>query len=64
VFNGDPIALRNELDSAYKCADVRKIESKQSDTVSKAADPGKFKDEKNGPNGNQLSLTIFQPFRV
>jgi hypothetical protein len=34
------------LDMAYQRADVRKIENDQSDTVSKAADPGKFKDER------------------
>jgi hypothetical protein len=46
VFNGDPAAFRTELDLAYHRADVRKVESDQSDTVSKAADPGKFKDER------------------
>ena len=37
------------LDEAYQRADVRKIERDQSDTVSKAADPGKFKDERKWP---------------
>ena len=37
------------LDTAYYRADVRKIEKDQSDTVSKAADPGKFKDERKWP---------------
>ena len=46
VFNDDPMAFRTELDLVYHRADVRKIESDQSDTVSKAADPGKFKDER------------------
>ena len=39
-------ALKVALDMAYQRADVRKIEKDQSDTVSKAADPGKFKDER------------------
>ena len=46
VFNGDPAAFRTELDLAYHHAAVRKVERDQADTVSKAADPGKFKDEK------------------
>jgi hypothetical protein len=46
VFNGNPVAFRTELDLAYHRADVRKVESDQADTVSKAADPGKFKDER------------------
>ena len=46
VFDGDPAAFRTELDLAYHRANVRKVESDQADTVSKAADPGKFKDEK------------------
>ena len=37
------------LDKASQRADVRKIEKDQSDTVSKAADPGKFKDEGKWP---------------
>jgi hypothetical protein len=37
------------LDKASQRADVRKIEKDQSDTVSKAADPGKFKDERKWP---------------
>lgn len=37
------------LDEASQRADVRKIEKDQSDTVSKAADPGKFKDERKWP---------------
>jgi hypothetical protein len=36
-------------DDASNRADVRKIEKDQSDTVSKAADPGKFKDERKWP---------------
>jgi hypothetical protein len=32
--------------SIYRAGDVRKVEKDQADTVSKAADPGKFKDEK------------------
>jgi hypothetical protein len=37
------------LDEAFQRADVRREEKEQSDTVSKAADPGKFKDEKKWP---------------
>ena len=48
-FNGDPDAFRTALDVASDRADVRKIEKEQSDTVSKAADPGKFKDERKWP---------------
>ena len=48
-FGGDPIAFRQALDDASNRADVRKIEKDQSDTVSKAADPGKFKDERKWP---------------
>jgi hypothetical protein len=43
------IQLRQALDEAYYRADVRKIEKDQADTVSKAADPGKFKDERKWP---------------
>jgi hypothetical protein len=48
-FAGDPGAFRNALDDASNRAEVRKIEKEQSDTVSKAADPGKFKDERKWP---------------
>ena len=41
--------LKTALDDAFQRADVRKIEKDQSDTVSKAADPGKFKDERKWP---------------
>lgn len=37
------------LDEAFYRADVRKVEKDQSDTVSKAADPGKLKDERKWP---------------
>lgn len=44
----DPAQLCAALDKAcYECADVQKVEKDQSDTVSKAAVPGKFKDECN-----------------
>ena len=43
------IQFRAALDEASQRADVRKIEKDQSDTVSKAADPGKFKDERKWP---------------
>ena len=49
AFNGDPIAFKAALDTAFNRADVRRIEKEQSDTVSKAADPGKFKDERKWP---------------
>jgi hypothetical protein len=39
-------AFKVALDMAYQRADVQKIENDQSDTVSKAADPGKFKDDR------------------
>ena len=39
-------AFKVPLHMAYQRADVRKFENDQSDTVSKAADPGKFKDER------------------
>jgi hypothetical protein len=37
------------LDEAFHSADVRRVEKEQFDTVSKAADPGKFKDKKKWP---------------
>ena len=41
--------FRAALDDAFHRADVRKIEKDQSDMVSKAADLGKFKDERKWP---------------
>ena len=49
AFDGDRTAFCAALETALKRADVRKIEKDQSDTVSKAADPGKFKDERKWP---------------
>ena len=46
AFINDPAAFRDALDIALDRARVRKIELDQSNTVSKAADPGKFKDER------------------
>jgi hypothetical protein len=46
---GDGDTFRAALDIAYDRAEVRRVEKEQSDTVSKAADPGKFKDEKKWP---------------
>jgi hypothetical protein len=43
------VDFRTVLDIAYYRADVRKIEKDQADTVSKAADPGKLKDERKWP---------------
>lgn len=48
-YVGHPGLFRDALYVASDRADVWKIESDQSDTVSKAADPGKFKDEKKWP---------------
>lgn len=45
----DEVQFRAALDEAFYRADVRKIEKDQADTVSKAADPGKFKDERKWP---------------
>jgi hypothetical protein len=45
----DAAQFRTALDEASIRADVRKVEKEQSDTVSKAADPGKFKDERKWP---------------
>lgn len=45
----DAAQFREALDEAFDCADVRKIEKDQADTVSKAADPGKLKDERKWP---------------
>ncbi len=42
----DAAQFRTALDEASIRADVRKVEKEQSDTVSKAADPGKFKDKR------------------
>lgn len=50
----DAIQFRSALDEAYERADVRKVEKDQSDTVSKAADPGKFKDERKWPKWEPL----------
>ena len=41
--------FRVALEEAFDRADVRKIEADQSDTLSKAADPGKLKDERKWP---------------
>ena len=48
-YGGDAGAFRAALDVAFDRAEVRKVEKEQSDTVSKAADPGKFKDERKWP---------------
>ena len=47
---GNPGAFREALNTASDRAEVMKVEKEQSDTtVSKAADPGKFKDERKWP---------------
>ena len=48
-FGEDAAAFRQVLNIAFDRAEVRRIEKEQSDTVSKAADPGKFKDERKWP---------------
>lgn len=48
-FGEDGAAFCAALEIAVNRAEVRMIEKDQSDTVSKAADPGKFKDEKKWP---------------
>ena len=48
-FGDDAASFREVLDIAFDRAEVRRIEKEQSDTVSKAADPGKFKDERKWP---------------
>jgi len=48
-FNGEAATFREALDIASNRAEVRRVEKDQSDTVSKAADPGKFKDERKWP---------------
>ena len=48
-YINDANGFRDALDIALDRALVRKIELDQSDTVSKAADPGKFKDERKWP---------------
>ena len=58
AFDGDAIAFRKDLDLALHRAECRKKESNQADTVSKAANPGKFKDKRK-PRGNQHLGTIF-----
>ena len=45
-FGEDAAAFRQVLDIAFDRAEVRRIENEQSDTVSKAADPRMFKDER------------------
>ncbi len=45
----DAAQFREVLDEAFDRADVRKIENDQADTISKAADPGKLKDERKWP---------------
>jgi hypothetical protein len=48
-FIGDRDGFKAALTIASDWADVRKIEIEQSDTISKAADPGKFKDKRKWP---------------
>jgi hypothetical protein len=42
----DAAQFRAALHEAYKRADASKVRKDQSDTVSKAANPGKIKDER------------------
>ena len=57
-------AFKEALQVSAQRALLRKNDSDQVDTISKAAGPGKFKDEKNGPIGNQRSSIIYQPYQV
>lgn len=50
AFKDNADSFRAALDVAFNCAEVRRIEKEQLlDTVSKAAVPGEFKDEKKWP---------------
>ena len=62
MFGDNGAAFCAALEIAVNRAELRNIERDQSDTVSKAADPGKFKDEKKWPEWepafvNYLSTT-------
>jgi hypothetical protein len=46
AFGGDAELFCTALDVAFNRAEVRRVKKEQSDTVSKAANPGKFKDKK------------------
>ena len=46
----DANAFKDALTTAIDRAETRKVEAEQADTVSKAADPGKFKDERKWPD--------------
>ena len=46
----DADEFRGILDVAIWRAALRKVEDHQVETISKAADPGKFKDERNWPD--------------
>ncbi len=48
-FGGAGATSHTALETAFNCDDVRKIEKEQSDTISKAANPGNFKEEKKWP---------------
>ena len=48
-FNRESAAFCEALDNALNCAKVRRVEKEQSNTVSKAANPGKFKDKRKLP---------------
>jgi hypothetical protein len=50
---------RTALDAAFYRADVRKVEKDQANTVSKAADPGKFKDEQKWPEWESLLFVTY-----
>ena len=42
----DASEFREIINISIQCAALRKVEDNQVDTISKAADPGKFKDER------------------
>ena len=58
----DANEFRETIDISIQCTALRKVEDDQVDTISKAADPGKFKDERKWPYWepafvNYLSMT-------
>ena len=51
--------FKQALSTAAQRASLRKVDTDQVDTISKAADPGKLKDEGSGRNGIPLSSITF-----
>ena len=46
----DANQFRDIIDISIQCATLRKVEDDQVDTISKAVDPGKFKDKRKWPD--------------